>query len=60
MYLTPGADNADFLAELRLQNLDRLDRDVLAQLARTSGSPKLQHAVKLIEKLIDEEGGEAL
>lgn len=60
VYLTPGADNHDFLAELRLQNLDRLDRDVLVQLAQTSRSPKLRHAVRLIEKLIDEEGGETL
>ncbi len=59
VYLTPGADNYDFLAELRLQNLDRLNRDVLVQLAQTSGSPKLRRAVKLIEKRIDEEGGDA-
>jgi predicted transcriptional regulator of viral defense system len=58
VYLTPGADNYDFLAELRLQNLEGLDREVLVQLARTSGSPKLQRAVKLIERLIEEEGGQ--
>jgi predicted transcriptional regulator of viral defense system len=58
VYLTPGADNYDFLAELRLQNLEGLDRDVLVQLARSSRSPKLRRAVKLIERLIDEEGGQ--
>ena len=58
VYLTPGADNYDFLAELRLQNLEGLDRDALVQLARTSRSPKLRRAVKLIERLIEEEGGQ--
>lgn len=56
VYLTPGADSDDFLAELRLQNLEVLDRDVLVQLARTSGSPKLRRAVKLLERLMDEKG----
>ncbi len=59
VYLTPGADNDDFLAELRLQNLEGLDRDVLVQLAQTSRSPKLRRAVKIIERLIEEEGGPA-
>ena len=58
VYLTPGADNCDFLAELRLQNLEGLDREVLVQLAQTSRSPKLRRAVKLIERLIEEEGGQ--
>jgi len=57
VYLTPGADDYDFLAELRLQNLESLDRGVLAHLARTSRSPKLRRAVKFLERLT-EEGGE--
>jgi predicted transcriptional regulator of viral defense system len=57
MYLTPGADNYEFLAELRLQNLAALDRDVLVKLVRTSKSQKLQRAAKLLERLIEEEGG---
>jgi predicted transcriptional regulator of viral defense system len=57
VYLTPGADNYEFLMELRLQNLEVLDRDALVRLARTSKSPKLQRAVRLIERLIEEEGG---
>jgi predicted transcriptional regulator of viral defense system len=56
LYLTPGADSYDFLVELRLQNLQTLDRNVLVQLARTSKSPKLRRAVKLMEGLMDEEG----
>ncbi len=65
VYLTPGADNYEFLAELRLQNLAVLDRDALVRLARhadgglarTSKSPKLQRAVRLLERMIEEEGG---
>ena len=60
VYLTPGADNYEFLAELRLQNLTRLDREVLIRLAGTSKSPKLERAAKLIERLMDEEGGREL
>jgi predicted transcriptional regulator of viral defense system len=57
VYLTPGADNYEFLAELRLQNLADLDRNVLIKLARTSRSQKLQRAAGLLERLIEEEGG---
>jgi predicted transcriptional regulator of viral defense system len=60
VYLTPGADRYEFLTELRLQNFTRLDRDTLVKLARTSKSPKLQRAVNLIEKVVDEEGGREL
>jgi predicted transcriptional regulator of viral defense system len=57
VYLTPAADNYEFLVELRLQNLAALDRDVLVKLARTSKSPKLRRAVGFLEKIIEEEGG---
>ncbi|MCL5279241.1 MAG: type IV toxin-antitoxin system AbiEi family antitoxin domain-containing protein [Planctomycetes bacterium] len=55
-YLTPKADNYDFLAELRLQNLESLDRKALVQWAETGRSPKLRRVVGLLERLIDEEG----
>ena len=57
VYLTPAADNYEFLGELRLQNLTALDRDVLIRLARTSKSPKLQRAAGLLASIIEEEGG---
>lgn len=60
VYLTPGADNCEFLTELRLQNLADLDCDAVVRLARTSKSPKLQRAVKLLERLIEDEGGRGL
>jgi predicted transcriptional regulator of viral defense system len=56
VYLTPGAASHDFLAELRLQILESLDHEALVQLARMSRSPKLRRAVKLLERLIEEEG----
>jgi predicted transcriptional regulator of viral defense system len=59
-YLTAGADDPDFLAELRLQNVERLNMDVLDQLARTSGSPKLRRTVRLLRRLFDQEAGEML
>jgi len=58
VYLTPGADNYEFLAELRLQSLSGLDQDALVRLARTGRSPKLLRVVKLLEKLADKEGGQ--
>jgi predicted transcriptional regulator of viral defense system len=56
VYLTPGADSHDFLAELRLQNLERLDRDALVHLAQRTRSLKLRRATKLLASLVDEEG----
>jgi len=56
VYLTPGADRVDFLAELRLQNLENLDRSMLVQLARTSRSAKLRRATLAIEKLLEKKG----
>jgi predicted transcriptional regulator of viral defense system len=58
VYLTPGADNSEFLVELRLHNLAVLDRGALIKLARTSNSPKLRRAVGLLERIIEEEGGQ--
>jgi hypothetical protein len=58
VYLTPGADNYDFLLELRLQNLESLDRKALARLVQVSRSPKLRRAVRLLGRLMDEEGGQ--
>jgi predicted transcriptional regulator of viral defense system len=42
IYLQPGGDAPDYLQELRLQNLDRLNLDQLDQLAERIGSPKLR------------------
>lgn len=55
VYLTARADGREYLRELRLQNLDRLDREELARLARESGSPKLIRAAERISLLQEEE-----
>ena len=55
IYLTPGADKRDYLAELRLGNLDILDLNALREMARASGSPKLQRAVHHVAELAETE-----
>jgi hypothetical protein len=62
VYLEPAADSPDYLAELRLQNLDRLDRGRLALWAARTGKPKLRRAAARIAELAQAEdaGYEAL
>jgi hypothetical protein len=52
IYLQPGGENAFFLQELRLQNLDRLDPDLLKKLAVGFDSPKMHVAVQRISQLL--------
>ena len=60
VYLTPGADNYDFLCELRLQNLEQLNIGVIRKLADKSDSVKLLRAAKLIAELAKREAVEEL
>lgn len=60
VYLTPGADNYDFLTELRLQGPEQLDLDAILELADKSKSTKLRRAAELISKLANQEAGEEL
>jgi predicted transcriptional regulator of viral defense system len=46
IYLTPQADDPDYLSELRLQHLDRLDAERLRELAARSGSAKVCRAAE--------------
>jgi predicted transcriptional regulator of viral defense system len=55
IYLTPGGHTLEYLRELRLQNFERLDLNVLKQSAVDSGIPKLESAVKQIIKIIGTE-----
>ncbi len=55
IYLTPGADDPDYLRELRLQSFDQLDGEVLNKIAGASRSPKLIRAAEKIGRLGDEE-----
>jgi hypothetical protein len=48
LYLTPGSDNASYLQELRLENVESLDFKILIELAERSKSRKLCRAVRWI------------
>lgn len=58
IYLTPGADELDYLRELRLQNLERLNPDTLRHLAARSGRAKLRRAVEHLLELREIERAE--
>lgn len=60
VYLTPGADDPDYLRELRLQNLEQLNPDTLRQLAARSGRAKLRRAAERILQLHELERAESL
>jgi hypothetical protein len=60
VHLTPGADDEDFLRELRLQNPAAFQFPALDDLARRSGKPKLLRAAKLIRTLLAEAEGHPL
>jgi hypothetical protein len=51
VYLQPGRDAPDYLRELRLQNLDRLDLDELRRQADLAHSPKLRRAAAFVADL---------
>ena len=55
VYLQPGGETANYLNELRLQNLDHLDLDVLKRQAEVFDSPKMRVAAKVINNLIQGE-----
>jgi predicted transcriptional regulator of viral defense system len=51
IHLQPGGDSPDYVGELRLQNLDRLDMDELQRQADLADSPKLRRAAKAVIEL---------
>jgi hypothetical protein len=56
VYLEPGGDTHDYLIELRLNNLDQLDWQLLERLAMKIEKPKLMRAIIAIRELVHEEG----
>lgn len=52
LYLTPDSDNPDYLRELRLQNIDKLNLRLLSELAAQSKSPKLLRITRRIAALL--------
>jgi predicted transcriptional regulator of viral defense system len=55
VYLQPGGDAPDYLRELRLQNLDRLNLAELDRLAERIGSPKLRRSAAYVQNLVQAE-----
>jgi predicted transcriptional regulator of viral defense system len=51
LYLQPGGDQAPFLQELRLQNQERLDLDVLQHQAMRAGGSKLLRATAVVTEM---------
>jgi hypothetical protein len=51
IYLQAGGDSPDYLQELRLQNLDRLDAEELQRQADRTGSSKLRRAAEFVVEL---------
>jgi predicted transcriptional regulator of viral defense system len=60
VHLTPGADAADYLRELRLQAPEAMDLPALQALAARSGSPKLCRAARVVATLRLAQEGERL
>jgi predicted transcriptional regulator of viral defense system len=58
VYLQPGGDTPEYLSELRLQNLDRLDVAELRCLADLSKRGKLRRAAAIIAELARSEAQE--
>jgi len=58
VYLQPGGDSPEYLLELRLQNLERLNKDRLYRLAEIFNMLKLHRAVKTILSLAKDEADE--
>lgn len=54
VHLRPGGDDPAFLEQLRLDRLDTLDLDLLAQYAKRSGKPKLERACGVVARMATE------
>ena len=55
IYLTPHSESLEYLRELRLQNMDMINTDLLMDLSIESGSPRLKLAANRLIQLIHEE-----
>jgi predicted transcriptional regulator of viral defense system len=58
VHLQPGGAAPDYLSELRLQNLERLDLQQLVSQAARAHSPKLQRAAAFVQALARTEAEE--
>ena len=55
IYLTPDADNPNYIRELRLQNLEQIDTERLSAYVARFERPKLKRALPYIEQMVEEE-----
>ncbi len=60
IYLTPGGDRPAYLKELRLQNLEVMQREALFTAAERFGKKKILRATENVLRILDEEGYEEL
>ena len=60
VYLTPRSDTNAYLKELRLENLNKINRLLLMEIARSSGSPKLIRSAQRFIRLAEAERYEEL
>jgi len=58
IYLEPGAETPEYLQELRLQHMDRLDLGELRRQAEDMGKPKVRRAAERIVGLAEAEAEE--
>lgn len=58
IHLHPGADAPEYLRELRLQNMERLNLDELRRQAALTNKPKLQRAAAFVAELAGAEARE--
>ena len=54
-HLTPNADDTDYLRQLRLQNMERLNLGQLDAFARRAGKPKWRRVADLVRNIAQEE-----
>ncbi|MDO9556262.1 MAG: hypothetical protein Q7J82_01590 [Coriobacteriia bacterium] len=55
LYLNPASDDPAYLRQLRLQNTERFDRGVLAEMAARFGSPRVSRAMETVVSLMRED-----
>ena len=60
IHLTPDSDSAEYLMQLRLQNVEAINIPRTLELAERSGKPKLMRAARMLAPLLEEQRGEPL
>jgi predicted transcriptional regulator of viral defense system len=58
IHLTPHSDSPEYLSQLRLQNLEKLDLDQLHEFAERARKPKWKRAARYVTELAKQEDSE--